>query len=503
MDNPRMTPCLDLPIDQKLLEEVVEKAKDWALMHGACMRSKTNLNTDILQFAPFVLLPSTFPRKEFEKAVAIQPILNELMHKVAHDYDFLSSSLKSTITVDQFTKKLFEIYETVRSEGIAQPVSLGLVRSDIMLESSCIGRECASDCSTAESGPYCCWKQVEINTIASGFGWLGPASGLIHRYVLQELGRMDMIKNLPENKALQGLCGGMLEAWKIYKNNKAVIMFIVEDVTYNICDQRFHEFELRSQNPNVPVIRRNLTQLSQSAKLGSNKELIVDGLEVAVIYFRAGYEPGHYHTEKEWDARLLMERSLAIKCPSIHYHLAGTKKVQQSLARPGVLEKFLAGDKTSAVKEIFTGLYSLDKDEFGEKAIQMAIENPSHFVLKPQREGGGNNVYGENVRSAVLSMKDTEERSAWILMERILPPLQHNYMVRPGDPKNACPPISEVVGELGIFGVVIGDENIISTNKQVGHMLRTKLSTADEGGVAAGLGALDSPYLVDLSSCCE
>ncbi|XP_059485491.1 glutathione synthetase-like isoform X2 [Neocloeon triangulifer] len=486
MDNPRMTPCLDLPIDQKLLEEVVEKAKDWALMHGACMRSKTNLNTDILQFAPFVLLPSTFPRKEFEKAVAIQPILNELMHKVAHDYDFLSSSLKSTITVDQFTKKLFEIYETVRSEGIAQPTSLGLLRSDYLLN--------------CDSGTV---KQVEINTIASSFGGISTHLGHFHRYVLQELGRMDMIKNLPENKALQGLCGGMLEAWKIYKNNKAVIMFIVEDVTYNICDQRFHEFELRSQNPNVPVIRRNLTQLSQSAKLGSNKELIVDGLEVAVIYFRAGYEPGHYHTEKEWDARLLMERSLAIKCPSIHYHLAGTKKVQQSLARPGVLEKFLAGDKTSAVKEIFTGLYSLDKDEFGEKAIQMAIENPSHFVLKPQREGGGNNVYGENVRSAVLSMKDTEERSAWILMERILPPLQHNYMVRPGDPKNACPPISEVVGELGIFGVVIGDENIISTNKQVGHMLRTKLSTADEGGVAAGLGALDSPYLVDLSSCCE
>jgi len=86
----------------------------------------------------------------------------------------------------------------------------------------------------------------------------------------------------------------------------------------------------------------------------------------------------------------------------------------------------------------------------------MAIENPSHFVLKPQREGGGNNVYGENVRTAVQSMKNSEERSAWILMERILPPLQQNYMVRPGDGKNTCPPISDVVGELGIFGVVIG-----------------------------------------------
>jgi glutathione synthase len=86
-----------------------------------------------------------------------------------------------------------------------------------------------------------------------------------------------------------------------------------------------------------------------------------DDYEVAVIYFRAGYEPGHYMSEKEWDARLMMERSTAIKCPSIYYHLAGTKKVQQSLAKPGVLEKFLTTDQTAAVKEIFTGLYSLDK----------------------------------------------------------------------------------------------------------------------------------------------
>ena len=34
-------------------------------------------------------------------------------------------------------------------------------------------------------------------------------------------------------------------------------------------------------------------------------------------------------------------------------------------------------------------------------------------------------------------------------------------------------------------------------------MLRTKLSHVDEGGVAAGLGALDSVYLVEAGSCCS
>lgn len=33
-------------------------------------------------------------------------------------------------------------------------------------------------------------------------------------------------------------------------------------------------------------------------------------------------------------------------------------------------------------------------------------------------------------------------------------------------------------------------------NKQQGHILRTKTLGTDEGGVAAGFAALDSPYLI-------
>jgi hypothetical protein len=111
-----------------------------ALMHGVCMRSKTNFNIDslqvsvffgkvayydllimpVLQFAPFVLTPSLYPRQEFEKALNLQTVLNELIHKVAHDTEFLRETLASTIKVDEFTANLFKIYETVLSEGFAQ-----------------------------------------------------------------------------------------------------------------------------------------------------------------------------------------------------------------------------------------------------------------------------------------------------------------------------------------------------------------------------------------------
>ena len=84
----------------------------------------------------------------------------------------------------------------------------------------------------------------------------------------------------------------------------------------------------------------------------------------------------------------------------------------------------------------------------------MAIANPHHYVLKPQREGGGNNVYGEKVREVLQSMHDSEERNAWILMERITPPVQRGYMIRPGGPDT--PDTVDLVSELGIFGVVIG-----------------------------------------------
>ena len=56
-----------------------------------------------------------------------------------------------------------------------------------------------------------------------------------------------LFSKIPENKALEGLAGALVSAWKLYNNPKSVILFIVEDVTYNICDQKFHEFEIRKE----------------------------------------------------------------------------------------------------------------------------------------------------------------------------------------------------------------------------------------------------------------
>lgn len=207
---------LDLP--KRELEELIDKARDWALMNGMCLRSKTDFNRDILQFAPFVLFPSPFPREEFQNACDIQIILNVLIHRVAHDYDFLKETLQGIIKVDDFTKRLFDIYETVHEEGAAQKISLGMLRSDLMLDTSCPRKE------SETLKPHCCWKQVEINTIAAGFGWLGPASTQLHKFVLRELGYTAELGNLPKNDALEMLCSGMIEAWNLYGNSQYVLI---------------------------------------------------------------------------------------------------------------------------------------------------------------------------------------------------------------------------------------------------------------------------------------
>ena len=70
------------------------------------------------------------------------------MHKVARDREFLTSTLAQTIEVDEFTGRLFKIFEQVWDEGLAQPIDCGMLRSDIMLNTGPCGARV-----------YCRWNQ--------------------------------------------------------------------------------------------------------------------------------------------------------------------------------------------------------------------------------------------------------------------------------------------------------------------------------------------------------
>ena len=85
---------------------------------------------------------------------------------------------------------------------------------------------------------------------------------------------------------------------------------------------------------------------------------------------------------------------------------------------------------------------------------------------------------------------DAKERTGYILMELITPPKQQNKMVRNGEIID-----SQVVSELGIFGIVVTDGQGIQHNQSGGHLMRTKSAHSNEGGVASGYAVLDTPMI--------
>ena len=85
-------------------------------------------------------------------------------------------------------------------------------------------------------------------------------------------------------------------------------------------------------------------------------------------------------------------------------------------------------------------------------------------------------------------------------MEMIEPPAQKNIILRDGEVREGG-----VIGELGVYGGCLwrhggdgNDEGEILENFEAGYLLRTKGDQSEEGGVAAGFGAVDSCCLVDV-----
>jgi len=197
---------------------------------------------------------------------------------------------------------------------------------------------------------------------------------------------------------------------------------------------------------------------------------------------------------------------MAIKCPSVLTHLAGTKKVQQVLATPlsSHLKNFLAAEKATEVDRTFAPIYPLDTSEAGQQARKLALNSDTakRFVLKPQREGGGNNVYRKAIPEFLESVPETQW-PAYILMEMIEPPALSNMLFRNGEIQHGG-----VIGELGVYGVCLWRNRMENgthvgvaetlENYEAGYLLRTKGDQSEEGGVAAGFGAVDSACLVDV-----
>jgi glutathione synthase len=435
------------------------------------------------------------------------------------------------IPIDDFLQNLWDIHQKVSGEGYTHEYALGMFRSDYMLDA-------ATDTV----------KQVEFNTISSSFGGLSsrvtdlhteliafpsPAASLA--YPSHPLLTAYNLPNLPPpNEAVPTLATGLAAAHKAYgppKSERSLplcIIFVVQPQERNVFDQLAISSHIHKHH-SIPTFRLPTTSILEHTRVDDDvpsRPLIYNPpsspstpYEVTTVYFRALYAPSEYTSESMWQARHHLERSAAIKCPSVLLHLSGSKKIQQVLTstEPDYLPTLLPGASSSTLSSLrstFAPQYALTSHEGLPLATNPATAQ--HHVLKPQREGGGNNIYRTNIPPFLASIPEREHKQ-YILMELIHPPkAAHNTVLR-SDGELVS---GDVVSELGIFGTCLwktpatpetkpelptatGKPTMptmlpeILHNEEGGYLLRTKASGSDEGGVAAGFSSLDSVLLYD------
>lgn len=484
-----------LQLSEAEVEHLRQSLIDHCLAHGLVVRPQPQVadNSDgcLSCHAPVALHPSPFPRHCFEHAVDIQAAYNELYARIASDTAFLKPILDDLAKVDDFTRQLWEMHLDIRAEAARpatrhQSVQLGLFRSDYLLHAP------EGDVEHAEI------KQVEFNTVSSSFAALATRTAGLHRAMLAQgnygAAFEAQLQDLPVNGAMQGLAAGLAEAWKAYGVQDACILFVIQPGERNAFDQRWLEYILLEEH-NIHAYRVTLADVLTRTSVGADGKLTLGGLhkprEVAVVYYRAGYGPDDYTTPEDWRGRRQLEASYAIKCPTLLTQLAGSKKVQQILTAEGVVERFLRDTQDAQkVRSTFVALYSLDDSPAGLEARKLAHEQPERFVLKPSREGGGNNIYRHDIPPHLAKVGEAQW-PGYILMELLLPPVQSNAIVRAGKIYPAA-----VVSELGIYGACLwNDDGQLLYSTAAGHLLRTKAKETDEGGVAAGFACIDSPWL--------
>jgi glutathione synthase len=438
----------------------------------------------------------------------MQDVYNELYAAIASNEEWLGNIMEELIDVDDFISSLWKVHQAVKQEGYVQPLSLGLFRSDYMIHAP-----------PGSAGPSL--KQVEFNTISSSFGGLSSLVASMHTELLSSPPGCPMTypshpfldgKRPPQNPAVETLSAGLAAAHVAYGPSKSnpplpsCILFVVQEKERNIFDQLALSRRLISVHK-IPVFRVVTSEVLERTSIPSgnpSRPLIYlpshspsTLWEVTTVYLRSFYAPTDYKSQRDWDARTHLERSAAINCPTVLSQLSGCKKIQQVLAEPAApdhLSRFLSNRDSAIIarlRDTFAPQYDLSPVGRGRE-LALNPETAAYHVLKPQREGGGNNIYRSSIPTFLRSMSDTEWKR-WVLMELIQSPAAARNTVLRSDGQVLS---GHVIGELGIFGTILWNrDGTILHNKEGGWLMRTKGRESDEGGVAAGFSSLDSIIL--------
>ena len=441
------------------LRNIIDRAHYFGLL-------QKNLDGQLVH-APFSLTPYQLPSSLISQLQIHTQWSSLLFWKVAQNSDFLREILEPTAKVDEFVRFLLSLIPNEKR----QDQQLLINRNDFLFERK----------ENGELQPL----QVEFNTISASFAHLSGRVTALHQQLQQE----NILKAAPlPHDAIAGFASGIKETIENLGWQDAALLMLVQPKERNWFDQ-MGLFAALSQR-GVRVVRATLAEVHQKGKL-KNGDLWVGPQRIGVVYFRAGYAPGDLPDEDSRSARRMLEASSAVLVPEASMQLAGTKKIQQVLADSSILSEFVPESVADQLKAYFAMMFGLEEEVEGRPAREFLAENAEQFVLKPQREGGGNNVYGAEIRDFLTSLPTSEDR-AWIAMKRIEAETAESLLVVQEQAQS-----HQSISELGIFGLLRAQSDDLRINMPVGHLVRTKASNVNEGGVVAGYACLNSLISTD------
>ena len=475
--------------EKNIPKYIVDEMVSYLYSHGLLIKSKDS-NTCV--HVPTIIYPSPIVKSLFEKISFYQIAFNKIIDKLSRDQPYLEQILSPIAEKDEFVRKNLELSKKASSFEHKQNVQLGIFRNDYMVDKN-------------KKFIY----QIEYNTIAATMGLFSDGLKKFHKYfstkypeVFAKYLNKEKI-NVPVEKedTIETFCASMVEAIKLYSKDdykNTLIVFVVQENEKNIFDQRAIENELWDKYQ-VKSRRLTLNEIAKQCTHDEQSNILFEGKKISLFYFRACYTEKDYIDEESWKGREMIELSTAIKCPNINTFLTTFKVFQYELSKPEILKKYLNEDLIiNDIMRFFVKLYytrDMDKEKQKELFTEI-LANPSNFVVKPQKEGGGNNYYGDKIKELIPSAdgEPNEIINNSIIMEKINPPEYETVALIEGATK-----VMSAVSEFSAYGVVLSDGTNIIENKSVSFLVRTKDKNSQEGGVIVGVASIDIPCFVDMA----
>ena len=266
-----------------------------------------------------------------------------------------------------------------------------------------------------------------------------------------------------------------------------------------------------------------------------------EGYEISVIYLRASLDASELSLGSGLGTRLHLERSRAIKCPSVLGQLAACKRVQQYLSSAEGMQEFVGRGRPyrgKMVRRLSKGVVGMSwlgdpgcelrrlldqyaPSERTTEELEDVEKVLSKYVLKPiGAEGGGHCVFGSSIpRFYAEHIAPAGSQAAYVLMERIHPPVVRGALI-----SQRGYYLGNLVSELGILGSVLFKprryevpdgrkreahlkEDVkpieILSNEAAGWTMKSKSVDVPEMSVIKGYGCFDTPCLADWDTYLE